>query len=385
MSLPSPSAVPAPQPAATTIDELARATAHLAEYLGSDRSRLGSEAAVKTALVQPFIRALGYNVNDLSEVIPEFTADHGLKKGEKVDFALMRDDAVALLVECKCLESPLEVAHSGQLSRYFHNTEASFGLLTDGNRFLFFSDLEKQNVMDTRAFFEFRLDAHTRADVEELLRFGRNGFEVERNRASALRLKRLRLLGSEIARELDEPSEEIVTLLARRVREGKTTSAVRERFTPLVKQALEDEINRRVEKRLQSALAVLPANDEGDESSLSRTAETDTEDDGSASAEIATAHVIPEEAVESFRLVREICADRIDPERIRMKPGTQYVAFTLDGRSRKTLLRLRVRRQKLVAELFLPTETPRFTLTSPTEFTAHRDALLSALAHRLEG
>ena len=155
MSVAASQAALSPQPAATTVDELAQCTARLAAYLDQNRPRLRSEAAAKIALVQPFIRALGYNVNDLSEVVPEFTADHGLKKGEKVDFALMRGDAVALLVECKTLGAELSIAHCGQLSRYFHNTDASFGLLTDGNRYRFYSDLEKPNVMDDRPSSSF--------------------------------------------------------------------------------------------------------------------------------------------------------------------------------------------------------------------------------------
>ena len=47
-----------------------------------------TEEAAKTALVMPFIQALGYDVFNPSEVIPEYTADVGTKKGEKVDYAI---------------------------------------------------------------------------------------------------------------------------------------------------------------------------------------------------------------------------------------------------------------------------------------------------------
>ncbi len=36
-------------------------------------------------MVMPFINALGYNVFDPLEVVPEYTADVGIKRGEKVD------------------------------------------------------------------------------------------------------------------------------------------------------------------------------------------------------------------------------------------------------------------------------------------------------------
>jgi len=62
---------------------------------------LETEEATKNALVMPFIAALGYDVFDPDEVIPEFTADVGIKKGEKVDYALRRNGEVIMLVEAK--------------------------------------------------------------------------------------------------------------------------------------------------------------------------------------------------------------------------------------------------------------------------------------------
>ena len=43
-----------------------------------------TEEATKTAFIIPFISTvLGYDVTDPREVIPEYTADVGVKKGEK--------------------------------------------------------------------------------------------------------------------------------------------------------------------------------------------------------------------------------------------------------------------------------------------------------------
>ena len=53
-----------------------------------------TEEATKNALVMPFIQALGYDVFDPSEVIPEYIADVGSKKGEKVDYAIVADGKV---------------------------------------------------------------------------------------------------------------------------------------------------------------------------------------------------------------------------------------------------------------------------------------------------
>ena len=42
----------------------------------------------------PFIQILGYNVFDPTEVNPEFSADVGTKKGEKVDYAILKENLV---------------------------------------------------------------------------------------------------------------------------------------------------------------------------------------------------------------------------------------------------------------------------------------------------
>lgn len=60
-----------------------------------------TEEATKNALIMPFIGALGYTVFDPTEVTPEFHADVGLKRGEMVDFAILRDGAPIMLFECK--------------------------------------------------------------------------------------------------------------------------------------------------------------------------------------------------------------------------------------------------------------------------------------------
>jgi len=38
----------------------------------------------------PFIDALGYDIFNPKEMVPEFTADVGTKKGEKIDYAIIQ-------------------------------------------------------------------------------------------------------------------------------------------------------------------------------------------------------------------------------------------------------------------------------------------------------
>ena len=62
---------------------------------------------------------------------PELTADVGLKKGEKVDYAILKDGDPIMLFECKAHNYNLDTAHMSQLYRYFGVTQARFGVLTN--------------------------------------------------------------------------------------------------------------------------------------------------------------------------------------------------------------------------------------------------------------
>ena len=81
--------------------ELETRIAELSKVVREHREVLLTEEAAKTALVMPFLQALGYNVFNPGEVVPEFTCDVGMKKGEKIDYAICEDGKIKMLIECK--------------------------------------------------------------------------------------------------------------------------------------------------------------------------------------------------------------------------------------------------------------------------------------------
>jgi hypothetical protein len=105
-----------------------------------------TEEATKTSVILPFIRALGFDVFSLDEVVPEFTADVGTKKGEKVDFAIKINGNIVILIEAKPISMSLGTNQHSQLYRYFAVTDARIGLLTNGKEFQFYSDTEQKNL-----------------------------------------------------------------------------------------------------------------------------------------------------------------------------------------------------------------------------------------------
>ena len=111
----------------------------LSAKIRQQASAIKTEEATKNAFIMPFIQALGYDVFNPIEVVPEFISDIGLKKGEKIDYAIFKDGSPTILIECKHWAQNLNI-HDGQLLRYFHVSKAKFGLLTNGIVYRFYSD-----------------------------------------------------------------------------------------------------------------------------------------------------------------------------------------------------------------------------------------------------
>lgn len=127
------------------------------------KDQIATEEATKTSLILPFFQLLGYDIFDPTEFVPEFTADVGIKKGEKVDYAIFQNGIPIILIEAKWCGENLD-KHSSQLFRYFGTSKAKFGILTNGLIYKFFTDLEEPNKMDEKPFMELNL-----LDIKESL------------------------------------------------------------------------------------------------------------------------------------------------------------------------------------------------------------------------
>lgn len=200
----------------------------IATRIMNTKDMIQTEEATKNAMVMPFIQALGYNVFDPLEVTPELIADVGTKKGEKVDYAILREGKPIILFECKKCGSDLNINHASQLFRYFHVTEARFGILTNGIVYRFFTDLERPNKMDEKPFFEFNILTFREQDIEELKKFAKSAFDLERILTTANELKYIRAIQNVLSDWMATPSEDFVRLVSAEFLVGK-------RFTPAVK------------------------------------------------------------------------------------------------------------------------------------------------------
>lgn len=298
------------------------------------RSHVTTEEATKTALVMPFISALGYSVFDPSEVVPEFTADVGTKKGEKVDYAIMRDGEPIMLFECKCVDCDLDHAHASQLYRYFSVTPARFGVLTNGIEYRFFSDLDEPNKMDARPFLEFGLLEIDDKLAEEIKKFGKQTFDLETIISTASELKYTKGIKRILHEEWLNPSSAFVRTLASRVYDGNLTQSVRQQFAGIVKRAFHEFVNTRVNERLQSALERSEKHEAAE--AASGTSAPSTEEQEEAKRGIETT----EEEIEGFQIVRAILAGTVDAHRVFLRDTRRYCGILLDDTNRKPICRL---------------------------------------------
>jgi hypothetical protein len=292
-----------------------------------------TEEATKNALIMPFISMLGYNVFNPLEVTPELHADVGIKKGEKVDYAILQDGRPVMLFECKWHGADLSKEHASQLYRYFSVTEARFGVLTNGIEYRFFTDLEAPNRMDAKPFFVFDLLAYRDHDLEEFKKFTKGTFDLDNILTTASELKYTSAIKRILDDELKQPSEAFVRFFTAQVYPGRVTPAVREQFAATTQRAFRQFVNERVNLRLQSAL------------SAETHAEPGTVDgppqNGAAEPAADEAKVVTTTAeLEAFYTVKAILHADVSARRIFMRDVQSYCGVLLDNNNRKPLCRL---------------------------------------------
>ena len=142
------------------------------------KEQIQTEEATKNAFIMPFIQILGYDIFNPIEVIPEFVCDIGTKKGEKVDYMIMKDGEPILVIECKHWKENAD-AHNSQLHRYYHVSKARFGILTNGIIYNFYTDLEKPNIMDEKPFLTINLDDLKDSSIKVLEKFTKTFYNLE--------------------------------------------------------------------------------------------------------------------------------------------------------------------------------------------------------------
>lgn len=288
-----------------------------------------TEEATKTTFIMPFIGALGYNVFDPTEVTPELNADVGTKKGEKVDYAILKDGKPIILIECKWCKADLDQEHVSQLYRYFTVTEARFGVLTNGVLYRFYTDLEEPNKMDAKPFLEFNILDIKESTVEDLKRFTKTFFNLQEALTAATELKYTKEIKQIVSEQFANPTDDFVKFFVSQVYSGRLTQLVKQQFTDLTKRALHQFVNDRINERLKSTLA-----EEAKVSSPPTEVQPNPVDNEACSKVVTT-----EEEIEGYHIVRALLSQTLDPKRVVIRDTVNYCNIVLDDSRNKIICR----------------------------------------------
>lgn len=322
--------------------EFNEAIKQFSERVSTMKDSISTEESTKMSLIVPLFQILGYDVFNPTEFCPEYTADVGIKKGEKVDYAILENGAPSILVECKSCSEQLD-KHSSQLFRYFGTTPAKFGILTNGIIYRFYTDLEESNKMDLVPFLEIDMLSLKDSSINELKKFCKGNFDKEKIFSTAEELKYSSLIKGVLTKEFEAPSEDFVRFILATIYDGQKNQRVIDKFTPLVKRAFSSFVNEIVNNKISSALT------------------KDTEEVAEAPETVdvpASKIVTTEDEIEAFYIIRGILAGIIPVEDIAHRDTESYFGILYKDNNRKPICRLNLDTKN--KQLLIPDENKKF-------------------------
>lgn len=289
------------------------------------KNSITTEEATKTSLIMPFFSLLGYDVFNPNEFTPEYVADVGIKKGEKVDYAITINNQVAILIEAKSVNENLQ-KHDSQLFRYFGTTTARIAILTNGIDYKFYTDLEETNKMDTTAFLEINLLNIKESDINEIKKFTKEAFDIDTVINTASNLKYASSIEKILSEEFLNPSDDFIKLILNKgIYEGVKTQNVIDKYKPILKKSINHFINNMINQRLQNAI---------NNTSVETSEELSI--DGSEENNIITTN----EELESYYIVKSILSEFVNPAEIYYKDTYSYFGILYENKVTKWICRV---------------------------------------------
>lgn len=332
------------------------------ERISKLKDNITTEEATKMSLIIPLFQLLGYDVFNPLEFCPEYIADVGLKKGEKVDYAILENGVPDILIECKSCTETLD-RHSSQLFRYFGTTNAKFGILTNGLIYKFYTDLEQTNKMDLIPFLEIDILNLKDTLINELRKFCKGTFDKDNIFSSAEELKYTSQIKSLLTSEMENPSEQFVRYLISNIYDGLKTQKIVEKFTPIIKKSFSGFINDLISQKISSALS----KNEQEEENL----------DTILPENLVSKIVTTKDELESFYIVRAILAEILPVEDIVYRDTESYFGILYKNNNRKPICRINLDTKN--KQLLIPDDNKkfdRFYITSPTDIYNYKNQLI---------
>lgn len=306
----------------------------LSDKIDKQKDNIATEEATKTSFIMPMIAALGYDVFNPFEVVPEMECDL-TKRGDKIDYAIMKDNTPILLIECKHCKQNLDL-HSTQLAKYYAASNARFGVLTNGVKYRFYADLEKQNIMDENPFLVVNMLDLSDTDIEQLKKFHKSYYNEQEILSTAQELQITIQIKDLLNKNFQQPGDEFTRYFVKCLNDWKSSSKLIEKYRPILKKSIASVINDIIADRLNVAIK------------SERVSETKQSEEQTASdvSEEATAKKLPngvvfqdeekgivttQEEIDAYNIVRSILRQYVDEERIQYTDYKSYFTVNLDG------------------------------------------------------
>ncbi len=315
----------------------------LSERVIKLKDTISTEEATKMSLIVPLFQILGYDVFNPLEFCPEYVADVGIKKGEKVDYAVLDDGQPLILIECKGCNEVLD-KHGSQLFRYFGTTTAKFGILTNGIIYKFFTDLEQTNKMDAVPFLEIDMLNLRDNLIHELKKFCKDSFDKEKIFSTAEELKYSSLVKNVLTNEFENPSEEFIKLILSNIYEGVKTQKIIEKFVPIIRKSFSGFINDLVNQKISSALAK-------EDDVVMEEKEEDIV------TEVSKINTTTEE-IEAFYIIKGILGEVAPIEDIVYRDTESYFSILYKDNNRKPICRIMTEIKN--KQILIPDESKKF-------------------------
>ena len=340
-------------------------------------SNLLTEEATKTSLILPFIQLLGFDIFNPTEVVPEYQAEAGVKKDQRVDYALQKNNKPIILIEAKSYSTELGPEHEDQLRRYFPFVKsASIGILTNGHKYKFFTDLEARNMMDEKPYMEFDIENPSLDLIPKIQELRKDRFDDEKAVRIAEQLKYTGQFKQLLAKQLDAPDEDFVRFFASQVWSGKINQSAKDKLTPLLKDAFKQFIEDRIAARLKKA-----AEDEEAEKKPITDAETPTAESSVVADDSDDGVVTTDDEKLGYSIIQAVSAAVIDPSRIFIRDNKSYCAILLDNSRKKTIVRLYFKKDSLKVDFQgVKKDDPMVELEKVADLYSYSDDIVSIIS-----
>lgn len=329
-----------------------------------------TEESTKNALIMPMFQCLGYNVFDTDEFCPEYSTSWGKGKDARTDYAIIKDGNPVALIECKpCNERNLD-QYEGQLRSYFGPNASRLGILTNGIEYRFYTDLDKDNVLDDTPFFTFDLLNASDEQINYFERFRKENLDQKKIRNSASQMRLISRLTAYLSKELSNADDEFTQFVLKQSKaygDGAALTAERKaQAKPVIQKAISGIVNARANQKLREAQAV------------------DGEPEEAAPQKLGV--VTTEEELDAFRVVQEVLSDAVPAQDITYHDTKNYFAVMLQGNSWKHICRFYFDLKQKQIGIYNGTINELgqknfnyHTVDSPEDIRLYRDELISAV------